>query len=183
MCGCTSSDCADAGLGQHVLRGFNAAIGRAEAKRTRSEMQSWHMARHTNQTLVQLTEWANPRIPRLDQLPRGDLGLRAALNCPTPERPSGPTGEAQVQTGWADVAGSTPHQGTNRPSSCQRDSDHGRDACAVAHERSRSRGVQPVYRAGGGLVIAGIGRPSEPSPLAGGGAPKGRWGQLRIRSD
>ena len=146
MCGCTSSDCADAGLGQQVLRGFNAAIGRAEAKRTRSEMQSWHMARHTNQTLVQLTEWANPRIPRLDQLPRGDLGLRAALNCPTPERPSGPTGEAQVQTGWADVAGSTPHLGTNRPSSCQRDSDHGRDACAVAHERSRSRGVQPMYK-------------------------------------
>ena len=62
MCGCTSSDCADAGLGQHVLRGFNAAIGRAEAKRTRSEMQSWHVARHTNQTLVQPAECANPRV-------------------------------------------------------------------------------------------------------------------------
>ncbi len=62
MCGCTRSECADAGLEQQVLRCFNAAIGPEEAKRIRSEMQSWHMARHTNQTLVQLAEWANPRV-------------------------------------------------------------------------------------------------------------------------
>jgi RNA-directed DNA polymerase len=42
--------------------GFNAAIGPEEAKRIRSEMRSWHMARHTNQALVQLAEWANPRV-------------------------------------------------------------------------------------------------------------------------
>src|SRR5712692_11285960 len=45
-----------------LLDGFNAAIGRAEAKRIRNEMRSWRMGEHTSKTLVQLAEWANPRV-------------------------------------------------------------------------------------------------------------------------
>jgi RNA-directed DNA polymerase len=45
-----------------LFDGFNAAIGRAEAKRIRNEMRSWRMGEHTSKTLVQLAEWANPRV-------------------------------------------------------------------------------------------------------------------------
>jgi len=41
---------------------FGPAISPEAATAIRHEMRSWHMARHTRQTLVDLAEWANPRV-------------------------------------------------------------------------------------------------------------------------
>ncbi len=41
---------------------FGPAISPEAATAIRHEMRSWHMARHTSRTLVDLAEWANPRV-------------------------------------------------------------------------------------------------------------------------
>ena len=42
--------------------GFNPAISPDEAKRIRTEMQSWRLCRRTTKTLQQLAAWVNPRV-------------------------------------------------------------------------------------------------------------------------
>jgi Reverse transcriptase (RNA-dependent DNA polymerase)/Group II intron, maturase-specific domain len=72
---------------------FGPAISPEAATAIRHEMRSWHMARHTSRTLVELAEWANPRVQGWINYLRSVLPLRAPFHLSTPERPPGPMGE------------------------------------------------------------------------------------------